>query len=104
MKTKTLLLFAAALGLAAPALRAAEPVIVVPSGGSAAVGIYEVLPPTYEGEYYQSDHHYYYGGKYEKGHFTNEGHEYEGRYSHNGKYIYGGKFEEGRKHHKAHKD
>jgi hypothetical protein len=109
MKSKTLFLLTAAIGLAVPALRAADPAIVVQAGGSTTttqttVGVYETLPPDYDGEYYQSDKHYYYGGKYEKGHFKNEGHEYEGRYSHNGKYIYGGKFDEGHRHHKEHKD
>ena len=107
MKSKTLLLFTAAIGLAIPSLRAADVVIAVPSGGATihtSVGIYETLPPDYDGEYYHSDTHYYYGGKYETGHFKNEGHEYEGRYSHNGKYIYGGKFDEGHKHHKGRKD
>lgn len=97
----------AAFGLAVPLVHSDEriripgAVVVVP--GHVNFGVYEVLPPDYDGEYYLYNKHYYYGGKYETGKFTYEGHDYDSRYFHDGKYVYGGHFDHSKKD-KHHKD
>ena len=100
----------AAFGLAAPLIHA-DKRIVVPGAvdvvvpGHVSYGIYDALPPEYDGDYYLYNKRYYYGGKYETGKFSNEGHDYDGRYLHDGKYVYGGHYDHSKKdkHHKGKK-
>ncbi|MCE9520037.1 MAG: hypothetical protein K8R87_10860 [Verrucomicrobia bacterium] len=97
----------AAFGLAAPLLHA-DTRIVVPGAnvvvpGHVSFGIYDALPSDYDGDYYLYNKRYYYGGKYETGKFSYEGHDYDSRYYHDGKYVYGGHYDHSKKS-KHHKD
>ena len=66
-----------------------------PRGGSisAAFGVYDVLPDTYDGDAYYYQNRYYYGGRYEQGVFHDHGRQYNDRYYHAGRYYYGGRNE-----------
>lgn len=107
MKTYTIVLMTAAFSVAVPLVRSAEPVlpggVVVVVPGHTSFGIYQQLPPDYEGEYYLYNKEYYYGGRYETGKFSYEGRDYDSRYFHDGKYVYGGHFDHSKKHHKKDK-
>jgi len=99
-----LLLMCVAGGLSLAPLLQAEPAVVVTPGSTTTTttittGVWKAVPEDYEGDYYNYNNQYYYGGKRETGDFEWEGHHYTDRYQHEGKWIYGGKWEHhGRKH------